>query len=86
MAVIAVLALILIGPKQLPEVARTVGRFLNELKRSTDTLKDEFNSELHRVEDQITSKRMADAAPKISDSVDPSIAPALPQEKKNDPV
>ena len=29
------LALIVIGPKQLPEVARTLGRFLNELKRVT---------------------------------------------------
>jgi sec-independent protein translocase protein TatB len=31
--VLAALALIFIGPKQLPEVARTVGRLLNELKR-----------------------------------------------------
>lgn len=39
---LAVLALIVIGPKQLPEVARTIGRFLNDLKRSTENLKDEF--------------------------------------------
>jgi len=48
---IAVLALVLIGPKQLPEVARTLGRFLNELKRSTDTIKDEFTSAAFKTED-----------------------------------
>jgi len=39
---LAVLALVVIGPKQLPEVARTLARFLNELKRSTKSLTDEF--------------------------------------------
>ncbi|MNS74457.1 Sec-independent protein translocase protein TatB [compost metagenome] len=39
---LAVLALIVIGPKQLPELARTLGRFLNELKRSTNVLSDEL--------------------------------------------
>lgn len=44
MLVISVLALILIGPKQIPEVARNVGRFLNELKRSADHFTDELKS------------------------------------------
>ncbi len=35
MILLAVIALIAIGPKQLPEVARVVGRFLNEIKRMT---------------------------------------------------
>lgn len=35
LALIAVLALIFIGPKQLPEIARAVGRFLNEFRRMT---------------------------------------------------
>lgn len=39
---LAVLALIVIGPKQLPELARTIGRFLNELKRSTESLKEDI--------------------------------------------
>lgn len=40
--VLAVLGLILLGPDQLPEVARTLGRFFNDLKRSTDEITDEF--------------------------------------------
>ncbi len=42
MLFIFVLALILIGPKQLPEVARNVGRFLNEMKRASEGLFNEF--------------------------------------------
>ena len=36
--IIGVLALILIGPKQLPEVARVVGRMLREFKQATTDL------------------------------------------------
>jgi sec-independent protein translocase protein TatB len=35
---IMALALILIGPKQLPEVARAVAKFLNELKRLSNDI------------------------------------------------
>lgn len=44
MVVLGVLALVLIGPKQLPELARTLGRFMNEFKRSTDAFKDELKA------------------------------------------
>lgn len=43
---IAVIAIVFIGPDQLPDVARTIGRFLNDLKRSTDSLKDDFKSQI----------------------------------------
>tara|TARA_B110001454_G_scaffold219198_1_gene251571 strand:+ start:149237 stop:149704 length:468 start_codon:yes stop_codon:yes gene_type:complete len=42
---LGVLALILIGPKQLPEVARTLGRFLNDLKRSADGLTEDIKKQ-----------------------------------------
>jgi hypothetical protein len=32
---IAIIALVAIGPKQLPEVARTIGRFINEMRRAS---------------------------------------------------
>lgn len=35
---LGVLALVLIGPKQLPEVARTLGRLMNEFKKATHEL------------------------------------------------
>ncbi len=42
---LGVLALILIGPKQLPEVARTLGRFINDLKRSAEGITDEIKKQ-----------------------------------------
>lgn len=38
MILLATIALIAIGPKQLPEVARVIGRMLNEFKRATGDL------------------------------------------------
>ncbi len=43
---LAVLALVVIGPKQLPEVARTLGRFLNELRRASNSFTEEFKSQV----------------------------------------
>lgn len=40
--VVAVLALIVFGPQKLPEIARTVGRALNELRRQASDLRSEF--------------------------------------------
>lgn len=50
---ILALALIVLGPKKLPEVARALGKGLAEFRRATDELKDE----LSRIEPE------ADAAP-----------------------
>lgn len=40
--ILSVLALIFIGPKQLPELARVLGRLLNELKRASGELTSTF--------------------------------------------
>jgi len=39
---ILALALIVLGPKRLPEIARTLGKGLSEFRRATDELKDEL--------------------------------------------
>lgn len=39
------LALIFIGPKELPELARVLARFLNDLKRASDDVKDYVSRE-----------------------------------------
>jgi TatA/E family protein of Tat protein translocase len=39
---ILALALIVLGPKKLPEIARTLGKGLSEFRRATDELKDEL--------------------------------------------
>ena len=39
MLFLGILAFIVIGPKQLPEVARNIGRFINEMKRASEGLR-----------------------------------------------
>ena len=41
--VILIIALLVIGPKKLPELAKSMGRALNEFKRATSDLKDAIN-------------------------------------------
>ena len=41
--VILVLALIVLGPEKLPQVAKQVARFINDLKRATDEFKKELD-------------------------------------------
>ncbi len=44
---ILVLALIVIGPKKLPDLARAVGRGLAEFRRATDELNRSIRQEIH---------------------------------------
>ena len=46
LVIFGIIALIVIGPEQLPEVARTLARFLNELKRATGDFQKQFSVDL----------------------------------------
>ena len=41
--VILVVALLVIGPKKLPDIARAIGRALREFRNATDDIKQNFN-------------------------------------------
>lgn len=45
MLVIGLLFLVLFGPSKLPQMARDLGRFLNEARRSVDEFKTELVSD-----------------------------------------
>ena len=49
MIIIAILAMLLIGPEQLPDLARTIGKFVNELKRSTNVIADELQTHKNEI-------------------------------------
>lgn len=46
--IIAVLALILLGPDRLPEAAKTIGKGLRQFKQATDDLKDQIETEIYK--------------------------------------
>jgi Tat protein translocase TatB subunit len=45
-----VLALIIFGPKKLPEIARQVGKYLNEFKRASNEFKAQIEQEIHHLD------------------------------------
>ena len=45
--VILVLALVIIGPKKLPELGRSIGKGLAELRRMSEDLKGTIEEDLH---------------------------------------
>lgn len=59
---ILVLALLVFGPRRLPEVGRTVGRALGEFRRATGDLKRSFDQETSSFEQEARSDPPA-AAP-----------------------
>ena len=50
---LGLIALVVIGPKQLPEMARTLARFLNELKRATSDLTEPLQSMKSDLQDEL---------------------------------
>jgi Tat protein translocase TatB subunit len=50
MIFIALLGLILFGPRKLPEIARTVGRFMTDLKRASTQFQEQLNREAGNLE------------------------------------
>jgi len=57
---ILALALIVLGPKRLPEIARALGKGLAEFRRATDELKDEFHKVEQDVEESSTQAAAGD--------------------------
>jgi sec-independent protein translocase protein TatB len=45
--IIAIVALLLLGPDRLPEAAKTLGKGLREIRRATDDLKDHVEQEIY---------------------------------------
>jgi TatA/E family protein of Tat protein translocase len=52
---ILLVALILFGPKQIPAIARSIGKGINELRKASDQIKNEVMQESEKINSQITS-------------------------------
>jgi sec-independent protein translocase protein TatB len=61
---IGVLALIIFGPRKLPEIGRQVGRALAEFKRASNEFKAQIESEINQLEYD-TNLRQTIAAPTV---------------------
>jgi sec-independent protein translocase protein TatB len=60
--VIFLLALILFGPKKLPEIGRQIGKLLVEFRRASNEFKAQIDEELRTMEQQDRQKKLEEAA------------------------
>ena len=79
------LALIIFGPKKLPEIARQVGKYLNEFKRASNDLKRTIEDEMEKASSGLDVKlddppkldpAKAEPASEAAKNAAPAIAPA----------
>ncbi|MEO8134370.1 MAG: Sec-independent protein translocase protein TatB [Betaproteobacteria bacterium] len=68
-AVIAVVALVVIGPERLPKVARTIGTLMGRAQRYVNDVKAEVNREMELDELRKLQTQMQDAARRIQEQV-----------------
>jgi sec-independent protein translocase protein TatB len=84
--VILVIALIVFGPKKLPELARTIGKAMGELKKTTEEVKESIGmKDLERMRSNLNGiDLLADLAEKTSEYMtlsDKSKDASLPKEE-----
>ena len=70
---IAIFALLVFGPKRLPEIGRSVGKALAEVRRATNELKDGFTSGFEDVKEPLFL-----SGPVKPKRVTPDVPPAAP--------
>jgi len=70
LAVILVLGLILVGPKKLPQVARTVGAGIRDLKRAANMAQTEFRE---TVDELMREADLDDTLTQLRNDIDPNM-------------
>ena len=71
--IILVIALIIFGPRKLPELGRSLGRSLKEFKRASNELRNTLDEEI-RVEEERSAdrqRRPEPAVPRVGDETIP---------------
>ena len=70
--VVAVLALVVFGPERLPEMGRSLGKGMNQLKRMASEVKSEFDLSLEEEKEATTVPKAA-----VETGVSQVVAPGL---------
>jgi TatA/E family protein of Tat protein translocase len=80
MIVIAVIALIIFGPRKLPELGKSLGKSIAEFKRASNDLKNTLEDEI-RTEELSDARKSAEIPPTVSTPAVPipTAVPAPPE-------
>ncbi len=76
--VILIVALVLLGPDKLPEMARTVGKGMRELRKATEDIKDQVETEMYALDEKKPRSPIlrAPEGQRIAKSVSPGVTAA----------
>ena len=68
--IIFVIALIIFGPRKLPELGRSLGRSINEFKRASQDLQNTLEQEIKLEEQKDQTRARQEASPPSDSSTD----------------
>ena len=74
MVVLAVVALVVLGPERLPKVAKQAGQWIGKMRRYVDDVKSDINRQMELSELRKLQAQVTDAAKEIEKSVGSSVA------------
>ena len=79
MLFLVILALLLFGPRKLPEIARTMGKFMAEFKKASSEFQGQIHEEIRKLEleEADPRKQIEPEVAKLSSDEDLSIQGAL---------
>jgi len=80
--VIMVVALIVLGPKRLPEVAKAFGKALAEFRRATSDLTDELGNAQIMLEEEVRQAERKARAAQQPAAQSPAAPPTAPEKKE----
>jgi sec-independent protein translocase protein TatB len=90
---IFLLALVLFGPKKLPEIGRTIGKLLAEFRRASNEFKFQIQDELRNMEEDERRKKAAEMqaqktpeTPPVAEIAAPSTSPTILPPSTGTPV
>lgn len=65
---IVIAVFLIFGPSKIPEIARGMGKFINDIKRASEDIKTEINREADRLE---RDKKLAEYKAQVEKDLDP---------------
>ena len=65
-AFLVLIALILFGPRRLPEIAREMGRFMAEFKRASSDFQNQIHQEINKLELEEAAKSVTTVGTEVS--------------------
>jgi TatA/E family protein of Tat protein translocase len=81
--IILTLALIIFGPRKLPELGRSLGKSLGEFKRASNELRNTLDEEIRVEEEQRTARAAAAPAPPPAETDDRTEDDTVPRESRS---